>query len=143
MFNVLVKNIDETEKILYDEIGNPTTYRNATMSWFGRQLTNYSNGSTTASFTYDADGLRGTKTVNGTDTIYQYIGDKLYYEKRGKKQEFYYFYDSYGKLSSIYYHYDSDDDEYDSSAVYFVTTNSQGDVIGLYNNKGVKVAAYE
>ena len=78
MFNVLVKNIDETEKILYDEIGNPTTYRDATMSWYGRQLTNYSNGSTTASFTYDADGLRGTKTVNGTDTIYQYIGDKLY-----------------------------------------------------------------
>ena len=138
-----MKNIDETEKILYDEIGNPTTYRNATMSWYGRQLTNYSKGSVTANFTYDADGLRGTKTVNGTDTIYQYIGDKLYYEKRGKKQEFYYFYDSYGKLSSIYYHYDSDDDEYDSSAVYFVTTNSQGDVIGLYNNKGVKVAAYE
>ena len=143
MFNVLVKNIDETEKILYDEIGNPTTYRNATMSWFGRQLTNYSKGSVTASFTYDADGLRGTKTVNGTKTVYQYVGDKLFYEKRGKKQEFYYFYDSYGKLSSIYYHYDSDDDEYDSSAVYFVTTNSQGDVIGLYNNKGVKVAAYE
>ena len=131
------------EKVNYDTIGNPTTYRDATMSWYGRQLTNYSKGSTTASFTYDADGLRGTKTVDGTKTVYQYVGDKLFYEKRGKKQEFYYFYDSYGKLSSIYYHYDSDDDEYDSSAVYFVTTNSQGDVIGLYNNKGVKVAAYE
>ena len=143
MFNVLVKNIDETEKILYDEIGNPTTYRDATMSWFGRQLTNYSKGSVTASFTYDADGLRGTKTVNGTDTIYQYIGDKLYYEKRGKKQEFYYFYDSYGKLSAIYYNFKSPTTGKSSSAVYFVTTNSQGDVIGLYNNKGVKVAAYD
>ena len=131
------------ETVNYDTIGNPTTYRNATMSWFGRQLTNYSKGSTTASFTYDASGLRGTKTVNGTKTVYQYVGDKLFYEKRGKKQEFYYFYDSYGKLSSIYYHYDSDNNDLDSSAVYFVTTNSQGDVIGLYNNKGVKVAAYE
>ena len=138
-----MKNIDETEKILYDTIGNPTTYRNATMSWFGRQLTKYSKGSVTASFTYDASGLRGTKTVNGTDTIYQYIGDKLYYEKRGKKQEFYYFYDSYGKLSAIYYNFKSPTTGKSSSAVYFVTTNSQGDVIGLYNNKGVKVAAYE
>ncbi len=151
-YNVGALVIGSDESIEYDEIGNPTTYRDAKMSWYGRQLTTYSRGEdteddtsddVTIDFTYDASGLRGTKTVNGTKTIYQYVGDKLYYEKRGNKQEFYYFYDSYGKLSAIYYHYDSDDDEHDSSAVYYVTTNSQGDVIGLYNNKGVKVAAYE
>ena len=165
MFNVLVKNIDETEKILYDEIGNPTTYRDATMSWYGRQLTKYkldkdteddTSDDVTFDFTYDADGLRGSKVkeyyVKNEDgnyvaksekTVYQYVGDKLYYEKRGDYQEFYYFYDSYGKLSAIYYNFKSPTTGKSSSAVYFVPTNSQGDVIGLYKNKGVKVAAYE
>ena len=160
-----MKNIDETEKILYDTIGNPTTYRDATMSWYGRQLTKYkidkdteddTSDDVTFDFTYDADGLRGSKVkeyyVKNEDgnyvaksekTIYQYVGDKLYYEKRGDYQEFYYFYDSYGKLSAIYYNFKSPTTGKSSSAVYFVTTNSQGDVIGLYNNKGVKVAAYE
>ena len=160
-----MKNIDETEKILYDTIGNPTTYRNATMSWYGRQLTKYkldkdteddTSDDVTFDFTYDADGLRGSKVkeyyVKNEDgnyvaksekTVYQYVGDKLYYEKRGDYQEFYYFYDSYGKLSAIYYNFKSPTTGKSSSAVYFVTTNSQGDVIGLYNNKGVKVAAYE
>ena len=153
------------EKVNYDTIGNPTTYRDATMSWYGRQLTKYkidkdteddTSDDVTFDFTYDADGLRGSKVkeyyVKNEDgnyvaksekTIYQYVGDKLYYEKRGDYQEFYYFYDSYGKLSAIYYNFKSPTTGKSSSAVYFVTTNSQGDVIGLYNNKGVKVAAYE
>ncbi|MBO5065079.1 MAG: RHS repeat-associated core domain-containing protein, partial [Clostridia bacterium] len=133
--------VDENEKISYDDIGNPIVYRGAEMAWKGRQLTGYAKNGTMSTFSYDADGLRATKTVGGVKTIYQYVGDKLYYEKRGDSQEFYYFYDSYGKLSSIYYTFSTDD--YTSSANYYVTTNIQGDVTALYNSTGALVARYE
>ena len=130
-----------TETIDYDQIGNPLSYRGATMSWFGRQLRTYSKGSTTASFAYDADGLRSSKTVNGTKTEYQYVGDQLFYEKIGDNKILYYFYDSYGKLAAIYYTYQNG--TYVLSARYHVATNAQGDVIALYNASGVKVGAYD
>ena len=87
--------------------------------------------------TYDADGLRNTKTVNGVKTEYQYVGDKLYYENRGNGDSFYYFYDSYGKLSAIYHHRNG------TKVAYHVLTNSQGDVIALYSWAGALVATYE
>ena len=102
-----------------------------------RQLTAYSKGGVNASFTYDAEGLRGSKTVNGVKTTYQYVGDKLYYEKRGDNQEFYYFYDGFGHLSTIYYTFGG------SRAIYHVTTNMQGDVNAIYNSSGTLVARYE
>ena len=46
------------ESIVYDEIGNPTTYRGATLTWDGRQLMSYSKDGTNISYQYNADGLR-------------------------------------------------------------------------------------
>ncbi len=86
--------------------------------------------------TYDADGLRSTKQINGVKTEYQYVGDKLFYEKRGDGNSFYYFYDSYGKLSAIYHHVNG------NKTAYHVVTNAQGDVIALYSWTGTKVAEY-
>ncbi len=107
-------------------------------SWFGRQLVTFVNGSTTVTNTYDADGLRGTKTVNGETTTYQYIDGKLMYESR-PGIELYYFYDSYGNLTSIRYIKTGETTAYS----YYVTTNAQGDVLGIYTAAGVQVAAYE
>ena len=107
------------------------------MTWFGRRLRNYSKDGISANFMYDADGLRSAKGVNGVKTTYQYVGDKLYYEKIGNDKTLYYFYDSYGNLANIYYTCGT------SSAIYHVATNSQGDVIALYNFAGKKVGAYD
>ena len=132
---------NRTETIDYDKIGNPLSYRGASMSWFGRQMRTYSKGSVSANFMYDADGLRSAKGVNGVKTTYQYVGDQLFYEKIGENKTLYYFYDSYGNLSQIYYTFGTGEDA--STARYFVTTNAQGDVLGLYNSNGVKVGAYD
>ena len=129
-----------TENIVYDAIGNPTTYRGASLTWFGRQLTNYSKSGTTVAYTYDADGLRGKKTVNGTTSTYQYVNGHLAYEKRGNVQYFY-FYDSFGKLSSIRFYDPSVSNG--SAQNYFTLTNQQGDIIAIYNTAGTKVASYE
>ena len=54
---------ETAETISYDAIGNPTSYLGANLSWYGRQLKSYAKTGTSVSYTYDADGLRGTKTV--------------------------------------------------------------------------------
>ena len=55
------------QSILYDPIGNPTSYYNGTrwtFSWQqGRQLSKAENASFEIDYTYDADGLRTSKTV--------------------------------------------------------------------------------
>ncbi|MGN0501586.1 MAG: RHS repeat-associated core domain-containing protein [Ruminococcus sp.] len=53
--------------------------------------------------------------------------------------ELYYFYDSYGNLTSIRYIKAGETTAYS----YYVTTNAQGDVLGIYTAAGVQVAAYE
>ena len=126
-----------TETIDYDAIGNPISYRGATMGWYGRQMTSYFKNGTSITNTYDAEGIRGSKTVNGSKTTYQYINGKLYYEKRGDGRELYYLYDSQGYLTFIRTYKDG------SIGGYYVATNAQGDVIGLYTNAGVEVARYE
>ena len=128
--------VDETEKILYDEIGNPTTYLGANMWWRGRKLTSYRKDGVDLLFTYDASGLRGSKTVKGTKTTYQYVDGKLYYENRGNGKELYYFYDSFNNLSAISYFNGKE------HTMYYALTNLQGDVLGLYDAWGKKVAAY-
>ncbi len=130
--------LSSNETISYDAIGNPVSYLGKTLSWFGRQLVTFVNGSTTVTNTYDADGIRGTKTVNGATTTYQYIDGKLIYESR-PGIELYYFYDSYGNLTSIRYIKAGETTAYS----YYVTTNAQGDVLGIYTAAGVQVAAYE
>ena len=121
----------------YDAIGNPTTYRGASLAFNGRQLTSYNDGANAISYTYDASGLRASKTVNGETTVYQYVGDKLYYEQRADGSKHYYFYDSYGNLAKIYRHTSL------GQKVYNVVTNAQGDVIALYDYAGVLVCTYE
>ncbi len=135
--------VTTTETIDYDAIGNPISYRGAAMAWRGRQLTGHTKNGVISTFSYDADGLRSTKTVGGVKTEYQYVGDQLFYEKRGDSQEFYYFYDSYGNLSKIYYTFTNVNNNTTSRAIYHALTNAQGDVIALYNSAGSLVAQYE
>ena len=130
------------ESITYDAIGNPTTYLGAQLSWNARQLEGYSNAENTISYTYDSDGLRASKTVNGAKTIYQYVDSSLYYQctytpSGAVDTELYFFYDSYGNLACIRCF--TQDNEY----TYYTTTNIQGDVLGIYDPQGNIVASYE
>lgn len=54
--------------ITYDAIGNPLTYDGKSFSWLGRRLMTYNSGSAVTNYTYNADGIRTTKTVGGTKT---------------------------------------------------------------------------
>ena len=135
-------------------------YLGANLEWFGRQLNSYIieddaettdvNESLNVSYTYDADGLRTSKTVDGATTTYQYVGDRLYYlcAKDGTgadDYEMYFFYDSYDKLTVLKYflHTLEDEEKVVKEFTYYVATNYFGDVVGLYDGEGNILNSYE
>ena len=127
--------------ISYDAIGNPTTwYDGSTFTWVnGRRLASATNTAEnlTASYTYDSDGLRLTKTINGVEHKYLWQGSKLvseYYD--GKELEF--FYDESGNPYAFSYKASSTA----TPVTYYYLTNLQGDVMGILDSSGTSVAAY-
>ena len=128
-------SFSSSETISYDAIGNPTSYLGNNLTWFGRKLTGYNSNIT---YTYDSDGYRASKIVNGQKTTYQYINDMLVYECR-PDMEIFYLYDSYSKLTGIRLYYNNSETEYN----YYVATNIQGDVVGIYRHTGELLASYE
>lgn len=126
------------QSISYDAIGNPTTYRGATATWFGRQMQSYTKGSTAVTYKYDSDGLRTQKTVNGKVYDYYYVDGSLVYEKRGSEYEYFYCYDADGRLAMVKRIILA------SGAVgyFYVVTNAQGDVIELRDGNGNVTAKY-
>lgn len=68
---------DNGESFVYNELGNPTTYRNKAVTWqYGKYLASY-NGT---SFTYDGLGRRISKG-NGS-FIYDSVGRLIKQSKR-------------------------------------------------------------
>ena len=70
------------ETITYDTIGNPTAIgSNTTLSWQGRQLMSVTNSyidmvdvyTETTSYTYNSDGIRTSKNIDGV--LHEYILD--------------------------------------------------------------------
>ena len=119
--------------VTYDEIGNPTSYRDGmTMSWTGRELQSISKNNNTYSFTYNLDGLRTKKSVNGTNTFYYYDdSNNLIGLKKGNTTVLFY-YDQNGQVYSMTV----------GNNTYFFIKNLQGDVTKIIDNNGTVVANY-
>lgn len=125
------------QAITYDEIGNPTSYRGYTLSWEnGKQLTTLSGNGVTASYTYDVDGLRTSKTVNGVKHEYYYVGSRLQYETYGSSK-LWFFYDVDGNPSGVRYYNGS------STADYYFVCNWRGDVLKVFDSNGSLVSNYD
>lgn len=130
-----------TESLTYDIIGNPLSYFNGKKNWTftwknGRQLSTATDGTITVTNTYDVDGLRETKTVNGVKHTYTYLGEKLARETYGN--------------NVIDYFYDADGRPYkftvkEDSATYtgYFVLNLQGDVIAIIDSDGTVAVEYE
>ena len=126
------------ETITYDNIGNPLTYRNGmTFSWAdGRKLANITKGTDSISYTYGADGLRSSKTVNGTTTDYYHLNGTLYGQKAGSEYILF-LYDENGTAYGFTIKNETNEE------TYYYEFNLQGDVIGIIDSTGAKVVEYE
>ena len=120
-------------KITYDEIGNPLTYYNGMeFSWtMGRRLESVTKGKSKTRYTYNADGLRTSKIINGTSFNYYWNGDKLT-AQTWPGFTLYFYYDNDGNPIG----FDFNDKHYD------YITNLQGDIIAIVRGNKL-VAEYE
>ena len=104
----------------HDAIGNMTSYNGSSYSWQGRELTKVTSGSNTYSYKYDADGIRTSKTVNGTKTEFFLNGSQILAQKTGDSVMLF-FYDSTGKRVGFA----------NGDTLYYYLYNVQGDVIAI------------
>lgn len=131
------------QTITYDEIGNPLQYRDGmSFTWAkGRQLQSVTKDGLTASYTYDENGLRLSKTVNGVTTnIFRANGQMVGMNSSdGKDMTF--MLDGNGNVYGVHYdHYSSNQPK---SETYYFAFNAQGDVIGIYEFSGRLMASYD
>ena len=131
--------------ISYDTIGNPLNYYNGyTFTWQkGRQLATATNGTNTLSFTYNADGIRTSKTVNGVKHTYLLSGSTImaeYWQQSGTQHVLIYLYDNIGSPVGMMYRtnaYAADTYDY-----FLFEKNLQGDIVAVYNASGTKLLSY-
>ena len=116
------------ETISYDAQGNPTTYLGHTLTWEkGRQLKSF-GGNT---YTYNANGIRTSKTVNGVKHTYLLDGTKILRETWGDNVLIP-LYDNEDSVCGILY----------NATPYYFLKNLQGDVIAITDQEGTTVAQY-
>ena len=125
------------ETITYDTIGNPLTYRaGMNFTWTdGRKLSTITKGTDSISYTYDANGLRNSKTVNGTTTAYYWLNGMLQGQKTGEEYIFF-LYDENGTAYGFIIQNGTE------TSYYYYEFNLQGDIIGIIDSNGNKVVEY-
>ena len=108
-----------------------TYYNGYSFTWQGRELIGAANGQNTLSFTYNSDGLRTSKTVNGVKHEYLYSGSTLVAEFWGDEAVVY-FYDASEAPAGFAYSNSSKE----TPDIYFYEKNIQGDIVAIYNAIG-------
>ena len=129
--------------ITYDAIGNPLSYYNGssyTFTWEGRRLKTATKGNQNFTFTYNVDGIRTSKTVNGVEHIYTLNGSQIVSEE-WDGYLMVYIYDTNG--APIGMHFTNIRTENNGWLAYWFEKNLQGDIVAVYDNNGIKYAEYD
>jgi len=116
------------QSITYDAQGNPTSYLGHTLTWEkGRQLKSFDN----IAYTYNANGIRTSKTVDGIKHTYTLDGTKILRETWGNNT-LVPLYDNEESVCGILY----------NNEPYYFQKNLQGDIIGVVDKNAKVVANY-
>ena len=120
--------------ISYDANGNPLSYRDGmSFEWEnGRILKNINTSDKAIQMSYDSNGMRTQKTVDGVKTNYYYDSNKNLIALVKGNDTLLFYYDSDGSATSFSY----------NGTMYFYVKNLQGDVIRIIDLAGTDVASY-
>lgn len=107
----------------------------------GRQLQGITKDGLNASYTYDENGLRISKTVNGVTTKIFRTNGQMVGMNMSDGKDMTFILDGDGNVYGVHY------DHYSASGLrsetYYFAYNAQGDVIGIYDFSGRLMAAYD
>ena len=116
------------QTITYDAQGNPTSYLGHTLTWEkGRQLKSFDSNT----YTYNANGIRTSKTIDGVKHDYILDGTKILRETWGENTLIP-IYDNEDSVCGIIY----------NGVPYYFLKNLQGDVIAIVDKNTETVAQY-
>ena len=116
------------QTISYDAQGNPTSYLGHTLTWEkGRQLKSFDSNT----YTYNANGIRTSKTVAGIKHTYTLDGTKILREVWGENT-LVPLYDNEDSVCGIIY----------NDEPFYFQKNLQGDIIAVVNTTAEVVARY-
>ena len=116
------------QSISYDAQGNPTSYLGHTLTWEkGRQLKSFDNNT----YTYNANGIRTSKTVNGVKHTYTLDGTKILRETWGGNTLIP-LYDNEDSVCGIIY----------NNEPFYLQKNLQGDIVAVIGKDARVVATY-
>lgn len=121
------------QSITYDAQGNPTSYLGHTLTWEkGRQLKKFvKSDGTVIDYTYNANGIRTSKKVNGVLHAYTLDGTKILRET-WDGNTLIPLHDNEDGVCGILY----------NNAPYYFIKNLQGDVIAIVDKDAQTVARY-
>ena len=122
------------DNITYDANGNPLSYRDGmSFEWEnGRILKKINTSDKSVQMSYDSNGMRTQKTVDGVKTNYYYDSNKNLIALVKGNDTLLFYYDSDGSATSFSY----------NGTMYFYVKNLQGDVIRIIDLAGTEVASY-
>lgn len=125
---IAVNNVELT----YDEVGNVLTYGDKEFTWnTGRNLESIVDGDNQYSYTYDENGIRTSKTVNGVTTYYN-TNDGVILSQTDGTNTMYFQYDTNGAPLGFIY----------NGTQYLYITNQMGDVIAITDAIGNVMSTY-
>lgn len=140
----LVSVGDQT--ITYDNIGNPTSYLGATLTWEGRNLTSYEDETQTVQYEYDENGMRYRATVTnkedgqGGSFEYVWVDGKLIstvFVSDGSTQTAKYLYNDFDEPVGMVV-----TDEDGAISTYYYLKNAQGDITNIVSAYGGKMVEF-
>ena len=122
------------DNITYDANGNPLSYRDGmSFEWEnGRILKKINTSDKSVQMSYDSNGMRTQKSVDGVKTNYYYDSNKNLISLVKGNDTLLFYYDSDGSATSFSF----------NGTMYFYVKNLQGDVVRIVDLSGTEVASY-
>lgn len=122
------------DSITYDKNGNPLTYRDDMIfEWEnGRILKNITTSKNSIQMSYDSNGMRTQKSVDGVKTNYYYDSSNNLFALTQGNDTLFFYYDNSGEVMSVSC----------NGTMYYYIKDLQGDITEIVDKDGKAVAEY-